>query len=77
MTDVCIPTDIWESQLEGVITAWLYDDGAAVAAGDVIAELMSEKVSFALEAPAAGRLRILVAPEVGIRPGQVVARIEA
>ena len=77
MTDVCIPADIWDAQLEGVITAWLYDDGAPVAAGDVIAELMSEKVSFALESPSAGRLRILVSPEIGIRPGQVVARIEA
>jgi pyruvate dehydrogenase E2 component (dihydrolipoamide acetyltransferase) len=60
---------------EAVLTHWMYDDGAAVRAGTVIAEAMTEKVTVEVEAPADGVLRRLV-PENGVfRPGEAVAEI--
>ncbi|HYM68150.1 MAG TPA: dihydrolipoamide acetyltransferase family protein [bacterium] len=53
---------------EGTILRWLKDVGAAVAQGEPIAEVMTEKVNMEIEAPASGRLG-------GIRavPGDTVA----
>jgi pyruvate/2-oxoglutarate dehydrogenase complex dihydrolipoamide acyltransferase (E2) component len=76
MIEVRVPAELWDGDLDGVVSAWLYQDGELVEAGAVIAELMSEKVAFSLEAPASGRLRILVPAEVAIRPAAVVATID-
>lgn len=53
---------------EGTILRWLKADGAAVAQGEPIAEVMTEKVNMEIEAPASGRLG-------GVRaaPGDTVA----
>lgn len=75
MTDVIIPTGLWSDGDEAAISAWLYSDGDNVAEGAVIAEIMVEKSSFELVAPAAGSLTILVPAEEAVRPGQVAARI--
>ncbi len=76
-TDVIIPTDMWaEDDKTGSIVIWLYRDGAEVKAGDVIAEVLVEKVTLELEAPASGTLRIKVPPEVVVMKGDVVATIE-
>ncbi|MFN3592394.1 MAG: biotin/lipoyl-containing protein, partial [Thermaurantiacus sp.] len=64
-TEVSIPTDMWaEDEKTGSIVIWLYKDGAAVREGDLIAEVLVEKVTLELEAPASGTLRIRVEPEV-------------
>ena len=60
---------------EAVLTHWVYDDGANVRGGAVIAEAMTEKVTVEVTAPADGVLRRLV-PENGVfRPGEPVAEI--
>ena len=76
MVSVTIPADMWAEDMEGVISAWLFEDGDRVREGDLIAEVMVEKTSYDLTAPAAGILRILVAPDVPFRRGAEVARIE-
>jgi pyruvate/2-oxoglutarate dehydrogenase complex dihydrolipoamide acyltransferase (E2) component len=73
---VTVPADLWDAG-DGAISAWLYADGDFVKAGTVLAELMVEKVSFELFAPATGTLNILVPAEERIAPGQAVARIVA
>lgn len=76
-TDVIIPADLWdEDDKTGSIVLWLYADGASVKQGDLIAELLVEKVTLELEAPASGTLRIKVEPEVVVNKGDVVAVIE-
>ena len=40
-TPIVIADDLWEGDAEAVITAWLVSDGAEVAAGDLVAEVMS------------------------------------
>lgn len=76
MTDVTIPTGLWNDSDEAAISAWLYSNGDVVAEGAVLAEVMVEKSSFELLSPAAGSLTILVAAEEAVRPGQLAARID-
>jgi pyruvate dehydrogenase E2 component (dihydrolipoamide acetyltransferase) len=45
------------SMKEGTVIEWLVDEGAAVAVGDEILEIETEKVNNVFEAPVAGVLR--------------------
>ena len=54
------------SMTEGKVTEWLVDEGAEIAVGDEMAEVETEKITGAVESPAAGVLRRRVA-EVGRR----------
>jgi pyruvate/2-oxoglutarate dehydrogenase complex dihydrolipoamide acyltransferase (E2) component len=75
VTDVVVPETQWDDDSEGVIAAWFYASGDAVAAGAVICELMNEKVSSEIEAPCAGVLTILCEAEAPVRKGMVIARV--
>jgi pyruvate/2-oxoglutarate dehydrogenase complex dihydrolipoamide acyltransferase (E2) component len=76
MVDVTIPEGLWPEENTGVLTTWLYEDGDAVSAGDLIAEVMSEKVQFEIEAPASGRLTIKTAAEEEVTTGMVIATLD-
>lgn len=76
-TEVTVPLDLWdEDDKTGSIVMWLYPDGAKVTQGQLIAEILVEKVTLELEAPATGTLRIAVEPEVVVNKGDVVGTIE-
>ncbi|MDF2181960.1 lipoyl domain-containing protein [Neptuniibacter sp. CAU 1671] len=75
MTDVIIPVDLWEEDSEAVITSWLASDGGDVTEGDVIAELMVEKIQYELEAPASGKLTISKDVDEVVAKGDQVATI--
>ena len=77
MTDITVPEDLWDTDDEGVIFAWVYADGALVEQGKLIAEVTVEKAQLELNAPASGRLRILVPAETVVRKGTVIGRIES
>jgi pyruvate/2-oxoglutarate dehydrogenase complex dihydrolipoamide acyltransferase (E2) component len=77
MTDITVPEELWETDDEGVIFAWVYGDGAVVEQGKLIAEIAVEKAQLELNAPASGRLRILVPAETVVRKGTVIGRIES
>jgi pyruvate/2-oxoglutarate dehydrogenase complex dihydrolipoamide acyltransferase (E2) component len=76
MTDITVPEDLWETEDEGVIFAWIYADGALVQQGRLIAEVTVEKAQLELNAPASGRLRILAPAETVVRKGTVIGKIE-
>lgn len=75
-TTITIPADLWAEDTEGVITTWLASDGSAVAEGDLLAEIMSEKVQHELRAPAAGVLRIAKPADSIVAKGDVIGSIE-
>ncbi|MBX5465554.1 MAG: biotin attachment protein [Clostridia bacterium] len=77
MVEVRIPADLWEPEeaAQGVRLVWLREDGARVERGEVIAELAVEKVQYEIEAPASGRLRLLL-PAEAAEPGALIAGIE-
>lgn len=75
MTDIIVPSGQWKDTDVAVVGSWLYADGETVSAGTVIVELMVEKTSFELVAPASGSLSIGVEEEVEVHPGQVIGSI--
>lgn len=76
MTDVRIPEDMWDDDKEGVIVSWLYRDGATVREGEVLCEIMVEKVQSDLLAPASGTLHIVEEADEVVSKGQLIASIE-
>jgi pyruvate/2-oxoglutarate dehydrogenase complex dihydrolipoamide acyltransferase (E2) component len=76
MTDIKVPEDLWDTEDEGVIFSWVYNDGALVEKGKLIAELTVEKAQLELNAPASGRLTILAPAETVVRKGTVIGKIE-
>ncbi|MGD9811613.1 MAG: biotin/lipoyl-containing protein [Sphingobium sp.] len=75
MTDIVVPSGLWEASDTAVIASWLYGDGDAVQAGAVIAEIMVEKSSFEVTAPANGVLRIGLEEESEVSAGQVIGSV--
>jgi len=74
-TDVILPK--WGLTMEdGTVVAWYVDEGDHVVAGEMIAEVETEKVENELEAPCAGVVaRILVDEEETVDVGTVLAVI--
>lgn len=77
MTNIRLADDQWEEDLEGNLLTWIYDDGAQVSAGDIIVEIMVEKLQVEIEAPASGILRHGKAEGDLVNRGDVIGRIDA
>lgn len=75
MASVTIPTDLWEEDTEAVITTWLVSDGTAVSEGQLIAEIMVEKVQHEVRAPASGTIKIGQPAEAVVAKGGEIATI--
>jgi len=60
---------------EGILTRWLFDDGASVTAGQPLYELESDKSLQEIEAPASGKLRIIAAIGVSYEVGALLGEI--
>lgn len=75
MIPVVIPPDLWEGDLEGAVSARLFAEGDAVRTGDLIAEVMVEKTSYDVTAPADGMLRIRIPAETPFKRGAIIAAI--
>ena len=78
MTEVHVPAGLWDTNTvpEGVVSAWYFDNDAAVEAGVVIAVIMVEKTEYDIEAPASGKLHILTETNGVVTPGSLIAQIE-
>lgn len=79
MTEIRVPEGLWDVATvpEGVVITWFFDDGAAVDAGAVVAEIMVEKTQYQIEAPASGRLQIQAPVDSAVVPGSVIGMLEA
>ncbi len=73
--DVKIPA-VGESITSGLISAWHKQDGEAIAAGEVLLTLETDKVSTELTAERAGTLRITAQAGQEVKIGEVVGRID-
>ena len=73
-TEVLLPK-IGFSMNEGVLTRWLVEDGAAVTQGQPLYELESDKSLQEVEAPASGRLKVIVATGETYPVGTVLGEI--
>lgn len=75
MTEILIPHGLWEPDQEAALATWLYGEGESVQEGVTVAEIMVEKTSFEIPAPASGALCISVAEDEIVTPGQVVGSV--
>lgn len=75
-TDIIIPQDLYEEDEEAAITNWLVSDGATVAAGALIAEIMTAKVQYEIQAPASGTVKILKEIDEVVAKGDVIGVVE-
>jgi pyruvate dehydrogenase E2 component (dihydrolipoamide acetyltransferase) len=66
-----------DSMEEGTILTWLVDDGAAVARGDEIAEIESDKATMMFEAEFDGVMRIVADVGDTVAVGSAIAQILA
>ncbi|MFV3128911.1 lipoyl domain-containing protein [Niveispirillum sp. KHB5.9] len=74
-TPILIPATLWDDDSPGVISTWLFEDGDAVTQDAVVAEVMNEKVSFEIMAPATGTLSIAVPAEAEVALGQRIGAV--
>jgi len=75
--DIVVPADRWDSDDQAVITVWLVQDGATVAAGDLVAEIMCVKTQHEIRSPSNGVLSIVATVDSVVSKGDVMARIAA
>ncbi len=77
MAEIKVPT-LGESVSEATVAKWLKKEGDAVAADETIVELETDKVTLEVNAPAAGTITRIIAPEgsnVGV--GAILGEIGA
>ncbi len=74
-TEVYVPEGLWDEDQEGTIGTWYYQSGEQVSEGQVIAEILTEKVAHDVAAPASGTLQILLPEEQPVNTGEPIARI--
>lgn len=76
LVDVFLPK-IGMAMQEGLITKWLKQQGEAVAKGEPLLEVETEKVLETIEAPESGILVEVLYPEgQDVEVGTVIARIQ-
>ena len=64
-----------EPNAEGVLATWFVTDGDQVASGQLLGEVMVEKVSGEVTAPTSGRVRLLVSEDQTVRQGELIAQV--
>lgn len=64
------------SATELSLNEWMFADGEAVSAGDVICTVETDKTTVEIEAPEAGTLRVLAAEGESYPIGTLIGRIE-
>ncbi len=75
LVDIVVP-QAGESVTEATLASWLKQAGEAVAEGETVAELETDKAAMELPAPVSGVLREVLAEEgATVHPGDVIGRI--
>jgi pyruvate/2-oxoglutarate dehydrogenase complex dihydrolipoamide acyltransferase (E2) component len=76
MTDVLFPALSKETpEAEGMLATWYVSEGESVTTDQLLAEVMVDKVSADVVAPAAGIVHLLVEEEATVTQGTAIARI--
>lgn len=77
MTPVVVPLELWEGSDPGSVANWFFDEGAIVRKGDLLCEVMTEKVTNEIRSPADGMLHIKAPTETIVKKGDTLAIIDA
>ena len=74
-TEVLLPK-LGFAMTEGQVAEWMFGDGEEVEEGECLFLLEADKSTNEVEAPASGKLRIVVEEGVTVPVGEVLAYIE-
>jgi pyruvate/2-oxoglutarate dehydrogenase complex dihydrolipoamide acyltransferase (E2) component len=75
--DIVVP-DLGEATTEITLSTWLKQPGESIKAGEVVAEIMTEKVNTEVTSPADGVLEAILAKEGDVvTVGQPIARLRS
>ena len=74
-TDLIVDFGERSNDTEAVLVHWVYDNGAWVRRGEVVAEAMVDKVSLSIEAPQEGYLVRLVETNAAFRSQDAIGKI--
>jgi len=77
MIDVKMPDMGEDAGDEASVSFWYFDEGESVEEGEDLVELITDKATFNVPAPAGGKLaEILVGEGDVVKVGEVICRIE-
>ena len=77
MRTINLDEALWRNSMlpEGILERWLVDDGAAVAAGERIAEVRIESSLHEIMSPGGGVLAIIAKQNAVVEPGLAIGRL--
>jgi len=65
----------WNGDGPAIVSQWFFENGDTVIEGDVVCELMQEKATIEVDAPAGGRLAIAAPVDAEVHPGMSIGSI--
>jgi pyruvate/2-oxoglutarate dehydrogenase complex dihydrolipoamide acyltransferase (E2) component len=72
---IIVPMDLWEEDVEAVISAWLVDNNTGVTTGQLIAEVMVEKIQYEIHSNCDGIISIISEADDVVHKGSVIAEV--
>lgn len=72
---IIVPMDLWEEDEEAVLTAWLVDNDSEVSTGQLVAEVMVEKIQYEIISTCDGIISIISKEDDVVNKGSVIAEV--
>jgi pyruvate/2-oxoglutarate dehydrogenase complex dihydrolipoamide acyltransferase (E2) component len=72
---IIVPINLWEEDVEAVISAWLVDDKSGVTKGQLIAEVMVEKIQYEIHSTGDGIISIISEADDVVNKGSIIAEV--
>jgi pyruvate/2-oxoglutarate dehydrogenase complex dihydrolipoamide acyltransferase (E2) component len=72
---IIVPIDLWEEDEEAVLTAWLVDNGSDVSTGQLVAEVMVEKIQYEITSTCDGKISIINEEDDVVSKGTIIAEV--
>ena len=72
---IIVPMDLWEEDEEAVLTAWLVDNDSEVSTGQLVAEVMVEKIQYEINSTCDGKISIISEEDDVVSKGSVIAEV--
>ena len=72
---IIVAMDLWEEDVEAVISAWLVDNDSGVTAGQLVAEVMVEKIQYEIHSTADGIISIISEADDVVNKGSIIAEV--
>jgi pyruvate/2-oxoglutarate dehydrogenase complex dihydrolipoamide acyltransferase (E2) component len=72
---IIVPMDLWEEDEEAVLTAWLVDNDSDVITGQLVAEVMVEKIQYEITSTSDGKISLISEEDDVVSKGTIIAEV--